>query len=277
MNNQEFRLLGYQKISGIIKCKTGLRIGGSSETIEIGGLDNPVIKHPLTKEPYIPGSSLKGKMRSLLELRYSFVDSQEFLLDQEGKPRLDKAGKTIRNPEYGAVHKYKGKGCKEEKCPICRIFGVGAGEGSPFGPGRLVIRDANLERLSGQTDEQRDLTQTEIKWENVINRIRSSATPRQMERVPAGAEFSFEMNYKIFDVGGDNGEVDKKLFDYVPQGLKLIEIDTLGGSGSRGYGKVEFGIVKDDKFESGKVKITSRDGMEQERSFREMPLEEISL
>lgn len=254
MKSNGLTLLGYQKIEGIIKCKTGLRIGGSGETIEIGGLDNPVIKHPLTREPYIPGSSLKGKMRSLLELK------------------LDKIGKD------GEVHQYNEDKCNLI-CPICRIFGVSAGGGSPFGPGRLIVRDAKLKRLEGQSEAEIDLTQTEIKSENVINRIHGTANPRQMERVPAGAEFSFEMDYRIFNVvqdgKGDDGEADKKLFDYVLQGLKLIEMDTLGGSGSRGYGKVEFGVMKDDKFESGKVKITSLDGKEQERSFREMPLEEI--
>jgi len=208
------QLLGYQKITGTITCVTGLRIGGSSEVIEIGGLDNPIIKHPLTNEPYVPGSSLKGKMRALLEFKLNKV-----------------------HPE-GKVHEYDASTCKTD-CPICRIFGVAKGEGSPFGPSRLIVRDARL-ISNGSADK----TRTERKWENVINRIKGTAeNPRQMERVPAGTTFKLEMDYRVFDVDGDKGATDLALFVHVLRGLRLIELDTLGGSGSRGYGKVSFETV----------------------------------
>jgi len=208
------QLLGYQKITGTITCVTGLRIGGSSEVIEIGGLDNPIIKHPLTNEPYVPGSSLKGKMRALLEFKLNKV-----------------------HPE-GKVHEYDASTCKTD-CPICRIFGVAKGEGSPFGPSRLIVRDARL-ISNGSADK----TRTERKWENVINRIKGTAeNPRQMERVPAGTTFKLEMDYRVFDVDGDKGATDLALFVHVLRGLRLIELDTLGGSGSRGYGKVSFDTV----------------------------------
>lgn len=208
------QLLGYQKITGTITCVTGLRIGGSSEVIEIGGLDNPIIKHPLTNEPYVPGSSLKGKMRALLEFKLNKV-----------------------HPE-GKVHEYDASTCKTD-CPICRIFGVAKGEGSPFGPSRLIVRDARL-ISNGSADK----TRTERKWENVINRIKGTAEhPRQMERVPAGTTFKLEMDYRVFDVDGDKGATDLALFVHVLRGLRLIELDTLGGSGSRGYGKVSFETV----------------------------------
>jgi len=222
-------LLDYYKIEGNIKCLTGLHIGGSSETIEIGGMDSPVIKHPLTKEPYIPGSSLKGKMRSLLELKLGRVDP-------EGKPHQ----------------------CKAPDCPICRIFGSSAGEGSTCGLGRLIVHDAKRKQVEGQLD----LTQTEVKYENTINRISSTAIPRQMERVPADAVFSFQMDYRIFNVDDDNGEMDKELFDYVLQGMKLVQMDTLGGSGSRGYGKV--------KFEN--VTVTYPDGASKDINIDDIPL-----
>lgn len=210
----KMRLLGYQRISGTLECVTGLRIGGSSDVIEIGGLDNPIIKHPITKQPYVPGSSLKGKMRSLLEFNLNKVDPQ------------------------GEVHQYDEKTCHSD-CPICRIFGVARGAGSPFGPGRLIVRDAEL-----VSNGSGDLTQTERKWENVIDRISGTAlNPRQMERVPAGAKFKFEMDYRVFEVDDDKGATDLDLFKHVLRGLRLIELDTLGGSGSRGYGKVSFGTV----------------------------------
>ncbi|MGQ9546577.1 MAG: type III-A CRISPR-associated RAMP protein Csm3 [Dehalococcoidia bacterium] len=242
----KIELLGHRKITGSIECQTGLRIGGGGETIEIGGLDNPIIKHPITQIPYIPGSSLKGKMRSLLELNYGLVEPD------------------------GSVHKYRGDECF--RCQVCRIFGVSAGEGSPFGPGRLIVRDCQLQTLP----EEKDLTKTEIKWENVINRIKGSAEhPRQMERVPAGATFSFEMSYRVFNVvtkdrnqeQPDGGEVDKSLFPYVLQALRLVERDTLGGSGSRGYGKVKFSHVT----------WFDLDGREESVDIDQVKVEEIKL
>jgi CRISPR-associated protein Csm3 len=168
-------------------------------------------------------------MRSLLELKLGLIDSS-------GKPHQ----------------------CKDPKCPICRIFGSSAGEGSTCGPGRLIVHDAKRKQVEGQLD----LTQTEAKWENTITRISGKATPRQMERVPANAVFSFQMDYRIFNVDDDNGEIDKELFDYVLQGMKLVQMDTLGGSGSRGYGKV--------KFEN--VTVTYPDGTSKDINIDDIPL-----
>jgi CRISPR-associated protein Csm3 len=56
-----------KKLSVKIEVLTGLHIGIGSDKPEIGGIDNPVIKDPISKLPYIPGSSIKGKLRSLLE------------------------------------------------------------------------------------------------------------------------------------------------------------------------------------------------------------------
>jgi len=232
--SEKMQLKDYLTLRGTLRCVTGLRIGGSAAEIEIGGLDNPIIKHPLTDLPYVPGSSLKGKMRSLLELRLDKID-----------PRPEVDGR--RNRNYGEVHKPKdsrGRGgwnCEGPQCPICRIFGSNAGEGQ-VGPTRLIVRDAYL------TDEWEAKIQekllagervTEIKYENTINRITAMANPRQMERVPAGVEFAFEIGYRVFDTG-DDGETDQRLFQRVIEGLQLVTADTLGGSGSRGYGKVAF-------------------------------------
>ncbi len=226
--SEKMQLKDYLTLRGTLHCVTGLRIGGAAEMIEIGGLDNPIIKHPLTGLPYVPGSSLKGKMRSLLELRLDKID-----------PRPEVDGR--RNRDYGEVHRPGGHGCEGPNCPICRIFGSNAGEGK-VGPARLIVRDAYL------TDEWKDKIQkrlkegepvTEIKYENTINRITAMANPRQMERVPAGVEFTFEIGYRVFDTG-DGGSKDRELFKHVIEGLQLVTADTLGGSGSRGYGKVAF-------------------------------------
>lgn len=223
------KLKGYKKIEGIIEVITGLHIGGSTAIIEIGGKDNPVIKHPITKEPYIPGSSLKGKMRSLLEWS------------------LGKLNTDPKSKDFGDVHKW----CKDETCPICVIFGTSA-EDAGIGPTRLIVRDAILDAEYKDEQKKRNsnwtpLDITEDKCENAINRITARANPRSLERIISGARFSFKMSYKVFGKTGnqasnklDNG--DEGLFKHVLDGLRLIEKDALGGAGSRGCGQVSFKI-----------------------------------
>ncbi len=209
MKINEFRV-----IHGKIKTVTGLRIGGTSDIIEIGGVDNPVIREAVGNYPYIPGSSLKGKMRTLLEWK------------------------------LGKVRNNKPHSCTDKECFICRAFGVSAGNGDGSrGPGRLIFRDAYLtdesKNILDDLKKEKGLNYTEIKMENSINRLDSRANPRVMERIPAGIEFNFELVYKIIDLG-DGGLVDINNYEYLLKGLKLLEMDALGGSGSRGYGKVKF-------------------------------------
>lgn len=217
------KLIGYKRIEGIIEVITGLHIGGSTTTIEIGGKDNPVIKHPITKVPYIPGSSIKGKMRSLLEWKL-------------GKLNTDR-----NSNDFGNVHKW----CNDKECPICVIFGTSAEEAG-IGPTRLIVRDAVLDENYKDRQKEKNLSWTPIdltedKYENTINRITARANPRNFERVISGAEFSFKMSYRVFE-NGDNGSVDERLFEHVLDGLRLIEQDALGGAGSRGCGQVKFHI-----------------------------------
>ena len=209
------KLLEYRVISGEIETKTGLRIGGSSDTIEIGGIDNPVIRDGKSNKPYIPGSSLKGKARTLLEWYLGKIN-------KDGKPHV----------------------CQDENCFICRSFGISAGENDvKFGPGRLLFRDSFLtEESNKELQELKEKTGqdfTEVKTENTLNRLDSSAMPRQIERVPAGVKFEFELIYKVFDMN-DDGKVDKENYEVLKKGLKLLELDAIGGSGSRGYGKIKF-------------------------------------
>jgi len=205
----------YRTISGTITCETGLRIGGSKESIEIGGLENTIIRHPITDEPYVPGSSLKGKVRSLLEYK---LDRR----DQRGQVK----------------GKNNGEPCECGKCMICRVFGAHKNTRHELGPTRVLFRDATL------TDESRKWLMdaqtskgiffTEVKTENMINRnIGVAEHPRTQERVPAGAKFNFEISVRIFD--SDNEE---EILGFIKDGLELLKQDYLGASGSRGYGKV---------------------------------------
>lgn len=216
------KLLKLKVIKGELEVVTGLRIGGSRESMEIGGIDNNVIRNPLTREPYVPGSSLKGKMRSLIE--WSLGD--KYLVTDRHHPHQ----------------------CAEPDCPVCRVFGAAANEGPREGvvrgPTRLIVRDAYLTQSSREALTEMNLEQgtlfTEIKQEVFIPRLGGDANPRTMERVPAGARFGLELVYKLFDMG-DAGALDEKHFDSVVlKALKLLELDALGGSTSRGYGQVKF-------------------------------------
>lgn len=220
----DIKLSGKVIISGIIKAETGLHIGGAETGLEIGGVDNVVIRDPLTNQPYIPGSSLKGAMRSLLE------KSEGLAIDNE---RV-----WVKKPDI-SLHM-----CGKDECAVCNIFGRTNGEkekvtGDKINietttPTRLIVRDAKLTNADELEKAKTDMPYTEVKIEVVIDRITSAATPRQIERVPAGAEFEFKMIYNIYN------ENDIATLKSVFEAMSLLEDDYLGGSGSRGHGQVCF-------------------------------------
>jgi len=215
------QLTDIRKITGQIHLVSGLHIGGSDAEMHIGGTDNAVIKNPVTNEPYIPGSSIKGKMRSLMEWRAGLV------AETDGKPL---GFKHIRG--LSEAQQAQGK-------TLLKLFG-GAPENNPdealireIGPTRLAFWDCNLDPAWVTEMERRHLLLTETKTENQIDRIRGVAEhPRSTERVPAGACFDFQLTVKVHD-GED-------LIAEILTGLKLLELTGLGGSGSRGYGKIRF-------------------------------------
>lgn len=198
------------KINTTITLLTGMHIGGSKENVEIGGIDNPVIKLASKDgQPYIPGSSLKGKMRCLLE---QVAGATEVGMDNDVNNMF---------------------GCTEKK-----------GTERPNQPSKVIVRDAYLTEQSLQKFENctsLDMPYTENKFENTIDRIKGVAEhPRQTERVPAGAEFDVEFVINVWDNDGDGSDLLKMLKD----GIALIESDYIGGSGSRGYGQVKFGDLQ---------------------------------
>ena len=212
------QLINIHIIEATLVLQTGLHIGGGDSEIHIGGIDNEVIKHPVSGEPYIPGSSLKGKIRSLLEWKSGAV--QEAPL---GKKEYD----NTQNEQQAA-------GIKQ----ILQLFGISGDTANEnfqkeIGHTRVSFWDCPLNRDYAERLRSDNLPLTEAKSENRINRIAGTADPRQTERVPAGARFDFKLTIKEFD--GD----DEALSDTLLQGLKLLEWDSLGGSGSRGYGKVK--------------------------------------
>lgn len=214
-------------IKGKIILKTGLHIGAQTEAIEIGGIDNPVIKDPVTGEPYIPGSSLKGKMRSLFE-------KKEYTKQKEKKENRKSGDEWYNRKIKEDVRIHACKTFDEAiKCPVCRLFGTsGQKAGDKNYPARVIFRDAHLCENQNLEDV------IEIKYETAIDRITSAANPRPMERVVPGTEFEFEIVYNV-ENENEKSEDIKNLVNL----MKMLEDDYLGGSGSRGYGKVEFRIT----------------------------------
>jgi CRISPR-associated protein Csm3 len=202
--------------------------GRAAAGLDIGGVDNPIIRHPVTREPYIPGSSLRGKIRALLERAYNLP--------------LNKEVQDVR------LHECNNENRLSQRCAICHVFGIspvererGAaqgdqadrrGEWGSFKPTRLVVRDVNLAEQSRAELEtaDTDLPYSEVKWEASIDRITSAAVPRQNERVPAGARFEpFEMIYTLYRLNGNDWQRDADWLAVVFEGMRLLEDDYLGG------------------------------------------------
>lgn len=262
-------LIGKFRLQSTLVVKTGLHIGGGGENLDIGGLDKPVVRDPLTQYPYLPGSSIKGKLRSILERFYNKPlnragsrDTYRYESDDwvDGYSQVD-SGDPIA---------YQGA----RTCPISRLFGSTGGsnfwvesnlrrqeelevvesqgrvvtreiDGVEYTqikrgrnhPARLMIRDCHLQEESAKKLQRVDtrLYMTEWKFENGIDRVTAAANPRQIERVPADSRFEFELVYTVEDV--QQGVED---LQNIAVALSILEDDALGGHGSRGYGKVEF-------------------------------------
>jgi len=216
------RLLGHTEITGIIRCRSGLRIGGNKELVEIGGLDNPVIKHPITNMPYIPGSSIKGKLRSLLETKYA-------AFEPDGKP-----ARALQASKQSDVAK------------VASFFGPHMNTRHELGPTRIICRDAYLTEQDEEKYAQRMLELgsefLEIKSETAIDRRTNTAmngSLRTIERVPEGTEFAFSIVLRNYAWGVQADEVKGNL-ELLFEGMKLLELDYLGGYGSRGSGQIQF-------------------------------------
>jgi CRISPR-associated protein Csm3 len=188
------------KVTSTLELITGLHVGGSKDNVEIGGIDNPVIRTAIKdNQPYIPGSSLKGKIRSLLE-------------------QIAGSSEVGKNSEINDLFGYS-----EDKKPS-----------------KIIVRDAYLTSKSAdrlKSAENLDMPYTEGKWENTIDRIKGVASNlRQIERIPAGVSFDVVIVINVWDNDADG----KKSIELLKKGIEALENDYLGGSGSRGYGQVKF-------------------------------------
>ena len=186
------------KISGDIVVKTGMHIGGSSAFAAIGAVDSPAVRDVKSNLPMIPGSSLKGKMRSLLAKEFNSM-VVEHANDHERIVRL-----------FGSAQKNYVR-----RSRVLFSDMVLANEGE--------LRSAGLQSM------------TEVKFENTISRATAVANPRQIERAVRGSIFELDLIYEM-----ENEDELIEDMETLAEGMKLLQYDYLGGSGSRGYGKVEF-------------------------------------
>src|SRR6201985_2109335 len=228
----ELKLVGKLILEGEMTCETGLHVGAGKGSLEIGGSDNPVVKDAFGR-PYVPGSSLRGKIRSLLEQSSGLAVPSELVYLSKRR------GQEVR------IHQ-----SDRPDDEICLLFGRNPGrmervqgealESSAASPARLTVYDAPLdpESITAQMRDNLDDEITEVKSENAIDRITSQSNPRTLERVPAGARFRVRMVLDILC------EEDKALAARVLEGLRLLEDDALGGGGSRGSGRVRFSNLK---------------------------------
>lgn len=228
----QLRLVGKLILEGEMQCESGLHIGAGKGSLEIGGADNPVVKDAFGL-PYVPGSSLRGKLRQLLEQATGMAVPSELVYLSKRK------GQEVR------IHQ-----SDRPDDEICVLFGRSPGRMEKVGgdtldsnsatPARLAVFDAPLiaDSITPQMRENLDDELTEVKSENAIDRITSQANPRTLERVPAMARFRVRMVLDILC------EEDAVLPARLLEAMRLLEDDSLGGGGSRGNGRVAFSNLK---------------------------------
>lgn len=192
-----------------LEVLTGLHIGAGNDAVQIGGVDSAVIKDPISSLPYIPGSSLKGKIRCLLETEGGYSEMDDTINDYFG-PTSDYL-KTKKN-DKNYVQK----------------------------PTRYIFRDLTLDDDNKQKFLSGEVT-TEFKTEIVIDRNKGTAKDgglRTIERVPPSVKFKGEILIRVM-IEDD----ETKLLEILKKGINLLNKDYLGGSGSRGYGAVKITLT----------------------------------
>lgn len=218
---------GKLKIEAVLKVVTGLHIGGSSAFSPIGAVDSPVIQDTRTGRPIVPGSSLKGKLRTLLAKHLS-------------------SGTLSSTPN-------------SDPEDVKHLFGAS----DPIVVSRLQFADAfvtNAEELSA-------VGLREVKFENGIDRCSGQANPRQIERVISGVKFGVVI---IYDLSNES-EIEEDMKN-LATAMRLLQIDYLGGHGTRGSGRVSFEEIKLSSVESD---ITQEKVSELQQLFEEVEAYEL--
>lgn len=228
------------------KLLTGAHIGNENDGFAIGGVNKVVIRDAVTRLPIVPGSSLKGKLRSIVEA----------MEGMDKKQRLEQ-GKWY-NRGHSGIYRHEADSREEAlKNAVDRTFGTtGKGSGDTNHPARLAVSDAQVTKETAEvlSELEGDFPFTEIKSENNLDRITSAANPRSLERVPAGSVFVSRLSYAVEDL-----EHVKEDLAYIFAALNWLEDDYIGGNGSRGYGRLRFGKADKlplDTIESLPIRVT---------------------
>lgn len=266
MNINQIKLIEKYIVKFEVVCKTGLHIGGSDSGTGIGEVDLPVLLDPVTKYPYICGSSLKGRMRERLEWLFKRVHSQVEKLDEDFEKEQLKAKEREKEPtalkeiikeleEKRHSDVLSIRQCNCGKCDICHYFGHSNRDWDEDdyipGPTRFIFRDAlpAEEQIQKWDKFLGNGVYTEIKIENTISRLTATANPRSLERVPAGSRFPGEVVIDIYGMPAGIPQDDGKIaLNLLLKGMVAIENSYLGGQGSRGSGQVEFVDIRIQKF-----------------------------
>ena len=229
----QLKLIGKLLIEGELHCETGLHVGAGKGSLEIGGADNPVVKDAFGR-PYVPGSSLRGRLRALLEQASGLAVPNELIYLSRRKGQEVRIHQSDRADDEVCLLFGRSPG------RVDRVAGGDSLDGAVASPARLTVYDASLDldSITAAMRENLDDELTEVKSENAIDRITSQANPRTLERVPAGARFGIRMVVDILC------EEDKALVARLIEAMRLLEDDTLGGGGSRGSGRVRFAQLK---------------------------------
>ena len=231
------KFYGKYHLSGLIKCVTSLHIGGTTTGVEIGGVDNPVIKDPLTDRPYIPGSSLKGKLRSISEWSLGLIERHPKHSGYQAYDCRELKNSPPAEDQKEAFARWQGA------YTVGRLYGAASDENTireKAGPTRLTIRDSFLDdaSISGLQNSLGRGVFTEVKTENALDRVTSEANPRPIELVPAGSKFEFTCLVDMYD------PADRQLLRDLFAAMRVLEHSSLGGSGSRGHGQISFTDLK---------------------------------
>jgi len=231
------------EITGTIEVVTGLHIGGSDVDLNIGGIDSEVAKNKQDGTPYIPGSSLSGKLRSLIAKAKGYkylnfdaaVKSEDHDLDTFNWDR-EFLALLFNGNGFNADYVIVKNRPKDNSNNYVTIDGD---EVLLATHTRLLIRDDFM--LEPDTLLEKVL---EDKAENVINRNTGEANPRHIERVVNGTKFQLKMIMDVY-------QYDKvvELCKALHLGINLLNNDYLGGMGSRGSGEVKIYIDKVKKME----------------------------
>ncbi|MEM3924171.1 MAG: type III-A CRISPR-associated RAMP protein Csm3 [Zestosphaera sp.] len=254
------QLTGYVAFNLRFETKTGLliQVPIQVQAYRIGGAD----KYPMTTKirygdvelevPYVPGSSIKGRLRALLEIAtnqklyttdkkiWQYTRSleamgiDEFIKDiRERNPISELFGWAAANfkQTVDELKKEKSMGdqqAEEEAYKAFQLLSITRLLFSDFYPAPDYVKKTGITSVADFLED---------KPENRIDRVTAAADPREVVRVRPGVVFEGVVNMLLFD--HDKDMISKYLETFV-RGLELLEATYLGSSGSRGYGRIEF-------------------------------------